>query len=674
MISKSITKKLLFSILIPVIVMFTLLIYLILSNVKHDMSIQKDEVIKRSSISASWEINQFFTKYLNVVEAGSVNNAFIDFLEYLTPGIKINETEQYTSIKQQLDRLVTLDNENILATWVADTNSNQIMLSDGGVSGADWIITERPWYAPTIENGKATLTEPYVDAFTKEVVVSIIAPIYDGNTVLGVFGIDLKLNQLNEIMSNFKLGDTGYYSFITKDNTIIYHKNRDYILKNISELPIDHAVKEIIGSKNEGKVTYNLNGQIIHGYNAKIGDLSWRALSTLSDKEYNDEYVQLRNLLIPIIIIIMLIVCVIVFFVSKNIVKPLRQLSIAADKIANGDLDVNLDLKTKDEIFLVSDSFKRTVIRLKTYILYINEISQLLNKIGEGDLNLTFEQNYDGDFKTIKDALLNTSNILNYTISEFNVAAEQVASGSDQVSSGAQSLSQGTTEQASAIQELSATINEISEQINQTAEHAHKAKQISSNANVSVTKGQQQMKDMINAMNEINKTSNEIGKIIKNIDDIAFQTNILALNAAVEAARAGAAGKGFAVVADEVRNLASKSADSAKNTATLIESALEAIEKGTSIVDETAKSLEEVVTESESSAEIIQYIADASAGQARSIADINLGFEQITAVVHTNSATAEESAAASEELSAQAQMLKNLIRKFKLKDTNIESN
>lgn len=667
-INKSITRKLLLSILLPVIIMFTLLIYLILSNVKHDISTQTDEVIKRSSISASWEINQFFTKYINIVDTGAVNGEFIDFLNYLEPGIKMKETEQYASIKKQLDSLVTLDSANILATWIADTNSTQIMLSDGYVSGTDWQITQRPWYAPTIENGKATLTEPYVDAFTKEVVVSIIAPMYDNGTLLGVFGIDLKLNQLNQTMANFKLGETGYYSFITKDNMIIYHKNSDYILKNIPDLPIDQSVKDVIANKEEGSVEYSLNGQVIHGYNAKIGDTAWRALSTLSDEEYNQEYVQLRNLLITIILIIMLLVCFIVYLTSRNIVKPLKQLSIAADKIADGNFDVNLNIKTRDEIYLVSDSFNRTVVRLKTYILYINEISKLLNRIGEGNLNLVFEQNYDGDFKTIKEALLSTSNMLNYTISEFSVAVEQVANGSDQVSSGAQTLSQGTTEQASAIQELSATINEISEQIKQTADHAHNAKQISMNANVAVTKGQQQMKDMIFAMNEINKTSNEIGKIIKNIDDIAFQTNILALNAAVEAARAGAAGKGFAVVADEVRNLASKSAESAKNTAILIESALEAIESGTKIVAETAKSLDEVVTESENSAKIIQYISDASAGQARSIVDVNIGFEQISAVVHTNSATAEESAAASEELNAQAQMLRNLIGKFKLKD------
>jgi len=666
--NKSITGKLLLSILIPIILMFALLLYLILSNVKNNTSKQTEEIIKRSSISASWEINQFFTKYFNIVDTASVNSNFIEYLKELTPGTKMNQAAQYSSINMQLQNFLNLDTENLLATWIADTDSSQIMLSDGFVSGEDFIVVDRPWYAPSIANGKATLTEPYVDAFTKEVVVSIVAPIYDGDSVLGVFGIDLKLNHLNTIMASFKLGNTGYYTFVTKDNTIIYHNNSDYILKNIEDLPVDQSVKDVIGNKEEGTIEYKIDGQLIHGYNAKIGDTAWRALSTMSDDEYNQDYVKLRNLLIIIILIIMLLVCVTVYLTSRNIVKPLKQLSVAADKIADGNLDVNLDIKTRDEIYLVADSFSRTVIRLKTYILYIKEISKLLNSIGEGNLNLVFEQNYDGDFKAIKDALVSTSNMLNYTISEFNAAAEQVANGSDQVSAGAQTLSQGTTEQASAIQELSATINEISEQIKQTADHADTAKQISLSANVAVMKGQQQMTDMIDAMNAINKTSNEISKIIKNIDDIAFQTNILALNAAVEAARAGSAGKGFAVVADEVRNLASKSAESAKNTAVLIESALEAIESGTKIVSETAISLNEVVEGSENSTKIIQKIADASAGQARSIVDINLGFEQISSVVQTNSATAEESAAASEELSAQAQMLKQLIGRFKLKE------
>ncbi|NCC88476.1 MAG: hypothetical protein EOM05_11555 [Clostridia bacterium] len=265
--------------------------------------------------------------------------------------------------------------------------------------------------------------------------------------------------------------------------------------------------------------------------------------------------------------------------------------------------------------------------------------------------------------------MLNTSEMLNSTLYEFNVASDQVASGSNQVASGAQALSQGATEQASSIEELSATVNEITTQIKETAENAEKAKQISIDASVATNQSQQQMEKMIAAMNEISNTSNEIGKIIKNIDDIAFQTNILALNAAVEAARAGLAGKGFAVVAEEVRNLAGKSAESAKITATLIESSLNAINNGSKIVSDTAKSLEDVVIGSKNSSEVIQSIADASIEQSQSIAQVNIGIGQISDVVQTNSATAEESAAASEELSGQAQMLKELISKFKLKNT-----
>jgi len=256
-------------------------------------------------------------------------------------------------------------------------------------------------------------------------------------------------------------------------------------------------------------------------------------------------------------------------------------------------------------------------------------------------------------------------------------SSEQVSSGSEQVSNGAQALAQGATEQASSIEELSATITEIASNVKLNATSAAdasiKVNHVSSELDVS----NQNMQDMIAAMSKISDSSSQIGKIIKAIEDIAFQTNILALNAAVEAARAGAAGKGFAVVADEVRNLASKSAEAANNTTALIENSIKEVENGTKIADQTATALKKVVLEATAVSNTVTLISQASNEQANSINQITLGVDQISSVVQTNSATAEESAAASEELSGQAQILKSLVGKFKLKNQAtqvIESN
>ena len=253
------------------------------------------------------------------------------------------------------------------------------------------------------------------------------------------------------------------------------------------------------------------------------------------------------------------------------------------------------------------------------------------------------------------------------TLQQIDVSADQVNSGGEQVSSSAQALAQGATEQASSVEELAATIGEISSQVEATAGHARNARDENQQSADQIQVCSAHMADLMSAMRDIEEKSQEISKVIKTIEDIAFQTNILALNAAVEAARAGSAGKGFAVVADEVRNLATKSQEASASTATLIEDTVKAVKEGTRLSAETDEALREVVIRAEKVTGAVNLISEATASQHRDVQQVSTGIDQISSVVQTNSATAEESAAASEELSGQANLLKELIGRFTLR-------
>ncbi|WP_250673864.1 methyl-accepting chemotaxis protein [Paraclostridium ghonii] len=362
------------------------------------------------------------------------------------------------------------------------------------------------------------------------------------------------------------------------------------------------------------------------------------------------------------------IICI---YITRSLKKPIEELEVAANKMASGDFDIEVSYESKDELGSLSKSMSKMSYEIKDII---TDTVRVLGDVSLGNFNTQTKADYIGVFKYIENSINKITSDLSETMEQINIASEEVGAASDQVASGSQMLSQGATEQASAIEELSATINEISEKIKGTSENAKQANSLTLNAAKQVKDGNDQMKEMIKAMEDITFTSNEIGRIIKTIDDIAFQTNILALNAAVEAARAGEAGKGFAVVADEVRNLAAKSAEAAKNTATLIENSIEAVENGTKIVDNTAQSLQKIIITTNRTTELVNDITKASEEESNSIVQVTLGVDQISQVVQTNSATSEESAAASEELNGQAQMLKSLIDNFSLKNTNKSNN
>lgn len=353
--------------------------------------------------------------------------------------------------------------------------------------------------------------------------------------------------------------------------------------------------------------------------------------------------------------------------ISKTISESIKRCVKRLEQLAEGDFTSPIpESMHKDETQLLTEATKKIV---NTISRITNDIDYMLQSMSDGNFRVdsSCEDYYIGDFSSILKATRNINLTLSATLSQINNAADQVASGADQVSNGAQALSQGATEQAASIEELSATIADITENIKKNANDAKHANEISNLAAGGVLESNDKMQELTAAMSEISEKSAEINKIIKAIDDIAFQTNILALNAAVEAARAGAAGKGFAVVADEVRNLAQKSADAAKNTSDLIVAAIKAIDRGSKITKETAAALQDVVAKAKVVSSTIVDIAAASEVQATAAMQINTGVDQIAAVVQTNSATAQESAAASEEFNGQAQTLKNLISGFKLR-------
>lgn len=351
-------------------------------------------------------------------------------------------------------------------------------------------------------------------------------------------------------------------------------------------------------------------------------------------------------------------------FISRGISKPLVEIEQSAKKMAVGDYDVEIGYHSQDEVGSLAESMRQMTKTTKTII---EDTSRALNQIAGGNFDLTPEANFIGVYKGIETAITAIIKDLSHTMSQIKITADQVSGGSEQVSAGAQALAQGATEQASSVEELSASLNEISEQIKDNAHSAEAASSVVAQVSNHIQTSNHQMGEMMKAMAEISDSSSQISKIIKAIEDIAFQTNILALNAAVEAARAGASGKGFAVVADEVRNLATKSSEAAKQTNVLIEGSVVCVENGVKIADETAKSLFEVVEGAREVTSLITKISDASAAQANSIAQINSGVELISCVVQSNSATSEESAAASETLKEQANGMRTMISRFKLK-------
>ena len=429
----------------------------------------------------------------------------------------------------------------------------------------------------------------------------------------------------------------------------------------------EHVLELALQNQKEEAVAYMEANNIktIHKAQAELDELIDTA-----DRKADELIVSLRSEQMEFIVMLsvlgtasVLISILFGIYITRSITRPIKELETAARQMEQGHLKVDVSYRSKDELGSLSNSMRQMSEKIS---YYMDEISRSMQQLADGNLDIPGCDGFQGDFLPVQEALFIVIDSLNETMAEINTFSDQVASGSDQVAGGAQVLSQGVIAQAGSVEELASTMSEISRQVNENAETSQAVKTAAGEMGTNILACNQQMQEMKAAMGEINSCSTQIRKIIKTINDIASQTNILALNAAVEAARVGAESKGFSVVAQEVRGLAGKSSAASKSTEALIEQTLDAVAHGTKLAEETAASLMNIVGGTDDMVSKINQIAEATQKQAEATEMVSIGIGQISDIVQTNSATAEESAAASEELYGESQLLKSKISRFKL--------
>ncbi len=606
----------------------------------------------------------------------------------LAAGRAQQELEVYKNVVMEVGCIPQLSDPEVPVAEKQAIINERVSMHDfqrGNIVGADGIsifdgndYSDREYVRQAMQ-GNVYVSEPLISKITGELSIMVAAPLYSegnyGKSIAGVVYFVPHETFLNDIVSAIRIGENSRAYMINKSGDTIADITLDTItVQNIeAEAQNDPSLLELAAIHAEMRQAKNGFGSYTNGEDKMFAAYApvqntdgWSIAVTAPQINYLASTRDAMIINIAVIVISILISVIVALSLALNIGKPMKACVNRMKLLVEGDLETPMPkITNKDETGMLVKSTELLVEGLRTVI---NDISYLLNEMANQNLDVHTEHEdvYVGSFQNILLSMRNMRIELSGAMRQVNHSAEEVANASSQLSSSAQTLSQGTTEQASSVQELAARISTISEEVKNTASGALNVRKQTHQAGEEVFLCNQKMQNLVDAMAKIQSSSEEIEKILKTIDDIAFQTNILALNAAVEAARAGSAGKGFAIVAEEVRNLAGKSAQAAQNTSDLIANSTDAVHIGTEIAQNTADVLRDVVNSIQSVVDAIDHIAIVSNEQSESVEQVSEGINQISLVVQNNSATAEEGAAASEQLSAEAVCLKELVNQFTL--------
>lgn len=647
-----ITVKLVAAIVVSVIIAGSALLVVVFDQMSQTLLAKSEEMLRTTTDKTLQETKAWMNRTLTMLETQR------DTIEY--------EDMAVPEMKEYIKHTAGQSDAYPAGLYVALTDGSLYHASFE--PGPEFNALVKSWYQDGINSESFLLGDVYFDEDSQSYVVGASGVLKDKQgKVRGVAAADVYLDSISDIVSGIRIEDTGGIFLVdTRTNTIIGHRDKTLVGKKLSEPGDLYTYAD--GQIRAGNIGLNLY-EDTYIQIAQVEGSSWTAVAYVSKAEVLSELYALTRTMASVSATAVIVVMLLVIIQTRWIIgRPVKELSRVATRIAEGELDQTIHYQSRDELGILAYNFNRVTERLRDYIKYINEISDTLREIAQGNLTFELKSDYTGEFAKIRSSLEEIAIELNATMGQLKASSRDVAAGATQVSESAVNLSHGSAEQSAEVDALAGHISEVTNSVQQIAQDSQQTSSLSKEVQEELLTSNTKMQHLAAVIQRISDKSNEIHKIVKNIDDIAFQTNILALNAAVEAARAGEAGKGFAVVADEVRTLAGRSADAAKETTALLGETISSMEEGVRAADDTVHSMLGAVKLSEKMGALIDDIAGNTKQQAVMASEISHSIDQIAIVVQSNVDTAESSAAASEELSSQAATLRELVSRFQLKD------